>query len=128
MVHVKASYSLLLPMRPAGFLLPTVAALALATCAARHPSPSPPPSASVPPPAPPLQAPLAPPATPLAVALGLAEAAQLGGWLSGQELARLLVVAPGTVRSWSTGHHPRPGFELERRKDGAPVWWTGARL
>lgn len=128
MVHVKASDSLPLPMRPAGFLLPTVAALALATCAARHPSPSPPPSASVPPPAPPLQAPLAPPATPLAVALGLAEAAQLGGWLSGQELARLLVVAPGTVRSWSTGHHPRPGFELERRKDGAAVWWKVARL
>ncbi len=125
---MKVAYSLPLPMRPAGFLLPTVAALALATCAARPPSPSPPPSASVPPPAPPLQAPLAPPATPLAVALGLAEAAQLGAWLSGQELAQLLGVAPGTVRSWSTGHHPRPGFELERRKDGAAVWWKVARL
>jgi len=62
------------------------------------------------------------------VALGLAEAAQLGAWLSGQELARLLGVAPGTVRSWSTGHRPRPGFELEPRKDGAAVWWKVARL
>lgn len=64
-----------------------------------------------------------PPADPLAVARGLAEAAELGAWLSGQELAQLLGVAPGTVRSWSTGHRPRPGFELERRKDGAAVWW-----
>jgi hypothetical protein len=68
-------------------------------------------------------APPPPPPDPLAVARGLAEAAQLGAWLSGQELARLLGVAPGTVRSWSTGHAPRPGFELERRKDGAAVWW-----
>jgi hypothetical protein len=68
-------------------------------------------------------APPPPPPDPLAVARGLAEAAQLGAWLSGQELARLLGVAPGTVRSWSTGHRPRPGFELERRKDGAAVWW-----
>ena len=103
MAHVKASYSLPLPMRPAGFLLPTVAALALAPCAARPPSPSPPPSASVPPPAPPLQAPPAPPAPPLGV-------------------------APGTVRSWSTGHHPQPGFELERWKDGGSLWWKVARL
>jgi hypothetical protein len=121
---MKVTHSLPLPMRPAGFLLPTVAALALATCAARPPSPSPPPSASVPP----LQAPPAPPAAPLAVARGLAEAAQLGAWLSGQELARLLGVAPCTVRSWSTGHYPRPGFELERRKDGGSVWWKVARL
>jgi hypothetical protein len=64
-----------------------------------------------------------PPADPLAVARGLAEAAELGAWLSGQELAQLLGVAPGTVRSWSTGHRPRPAFELERRKDGAAVWW-----
>ena len=125
---MKVAHSLPLPMRPAGFLLPTVVALALATCAARPPSPSPPPSASVPPPAPPLQAPPAPPAAPLAVARGLAEAAQLGAWLSGQELARLLGVAPGTVRSWSTGHYPRPGFELERQKDGGSVWWKVARL
>ena len=64
-----------------------------------------------------------PPADPLAVARGLADAADLGAWLSGQELAQLLGVAPGTVRSWSTGHRPRPGFELERRKDVAAVWW-----
>lgn len=68
-------------------------------------------------------APPPPPADPLAVARGLAEAAELGAWLTVAELARLLGVAPGTVRSWSTGHRPRPGFELERRKDGGAVWW-----
>jgi hypothetical protein len=68
-------------------------------------------------------APPQPPADPLAVARGLAEAAELGAWLSPNELARLLGVAAGTVRGWSTGHRPRPGFELERRKDGASVWW-----
>jgi transposase-like protein len=68
-------------------------------------------------------APSPPPADPLSVARGLSEAAQLGAWLSVAELARLLGVAPGTVRSWSSGHSPRPGFELERRKDGAAVWW-----
>jgi len=64
-----------------------------------------------------------PPADPLAVARGLAEAADLGAWLSGAELAQLLGMAPGTVRGWSDGHSPRPGFLLERRKDGAAVWW-----
>ena len=64
-----------------------------------------------------------PPPDPLSVARGLAEAAELGAWLSVAELARLLGVAPGTVRGWSSGHHPRPGFQLERRKDGAAVWW-----
>ena len=39
-----------------------------------------------------------------------------------------ILVLTTTVRSWSTGHHPRPGFELERRKDGAAVCWMGARL
>ena len=68
-------------------------------------------------------APPPPPADPLAVSRGLADAADLGAWLSGQELAQLLGVAPGTVRSWSTGHRPRPGFELERRKEGGSVWW-----
>jgi hypothetical protein len=67
-----------------------------------------------------------PPPDPLAVARGLAEAAELGAWLSVAELARLLGVAPGTVRGWSSGHHPRPGFQLERRKDGAAVWWRVA--
>lgn len=60
---------------------------------------------------------------PLAVARGLAEAAALGAWLSTPELAQLLGVAPGTVRGWSTGHRPRPGFVLERRKQGAALWW-----
>ena len=115
-------------MRPAGFLLPTVAALALASCAARPPLPLTAPSASVPPPAPPLQAPPSPPAAPLAVARGLAEAAQLVAWLSGQELARLLGMARGTVGGWDSGHTPRPGFRLERRKDGGSVWWKVARL
>lgn len=64
-----------------------------------------------------------PPADPLAVARGLAEAADLGAWLTAGELARLLGAAPATVRSWPNGHRPRPGFELERRKDGAAVWW-----
>jgi len=72
-------------------------------------------------------APLPPPPDPLAVARGLAEAADLGAWLSTPELAALLGMAPGTVRSWSTGHRPRPGFELERRKDGASVWWKVTR-
>lgn len=68
-------------------------------------------------------APPPPPADPLAVARGLAEAADLGAWLTAGELARLLGAAPATVRSWPNGHRPRPGFELERRKDGAAVWW-----
>jgi hypothetical protein len=68
-------------------------------------------------------APPLPPADPLAVARGLAEAAALGAWLSTPELAHLLGMAPGTVRNWSDGHRPRPGFELERREDGASLWW-----
>jgi hypothetical protein len=67
-----------------------------------------------------------PPPDPLSVARGLVEAAELGAWLSVAELARLLGVAPGTVRGWSSGHQPRPGFQLERRKDGAAVWWRVA--
>jgi len=60
MAPMKAAHPLPLPMRPAGFLLPTLAALALASCAA--PPPPPPPTASVPPPAPTEQSP--PPAAP----------------------------------------------------------------
>jgi len=56
MAPIQAIRSLHLPMRRAGFLLPTLAALALASCAA--PPPPPPPTASVPPPAP--QPPAAP--------------------------------------------------------------------
>ena len=55
MAPMKAAPSLPLPMRPAGFLLPSLGALALASCAA-PPSP-PPPTASVLPPAPQQQAP-----------------------------------------------------------------------
>ena len=64
-----------------------------------------------------------PPADPLAVARGLADAAVLGAWLSPPELAQLLGLAAATVRSWPSGHRPRPGFQLERRKVGASVWW-----
>ena len=68
-------------------------------------------------------APPPPPADPLAVARGLSEADDLGAWLSVAELARLLGVAPGTVRGWGNGHRPPPSFQLERRKDGGAVWW-----
>jgi hypothetical protein len=68
-------------------------------------------------------APPPPPADPLTVSRGLAEAADLRAWLTTPELAQLLGMAPGTVRGWSTGHRPRPGFELEKRKEGASVWW-----
>ena len=64
---------------------------------------------------------------PLVVARGLAEAADLGAWLTTAELAALLGVAAGTPRGWESGHSPRPGFELERRKDGASVWWLVTR-
>ena len=57
MAPMTATHSLPLLMRPAGFLLPALAALALASCAAPPPPPSPPPTASVPPPAPQQQAP-----------------------------------------------------------------------
>jgi hypothetical protein len=63
------------------------------------------------------------PVDPLAVARGLAEASALGAWLSTPELAQLLGMAPGTVRGWSTGHRPRPGYTLERRKEGTALWW-----
>jgi hypothetical protein len=62
MAPIQAIRSLPLPMRRAGFLLPTLAALALASCTAPPPPPSPPPTASVPPPAPQQQAP--PPSPP----------------------------------------------------------------
>jgi hypothetical protein len=39
-----------------------------------------------------------------------------------------ILVLTTTVRSWSTGHHPRPVLELERRKDAAAVWLKVARL
>lgn len=62
-------------------------------------------------------------AHPLAVARGLEGAADLGAWLSSDELASLVGLARSTVSGWSSGHSPRPGFELERRKVGPSVWW-----
>ena len=44
MAPMKAAHSLPLPMRPAGFLLPSLAALALASCTAPPSSPPPPPA------------------------------------------------------------------------------------
>ena len=63
------------------------------------------------------------PPDPLAVARALGDAAALGAWLTTAEVAQLLRVSPGTVRSWGDGHQPRPGFRLDRRRDGSAVWW-----
>ncbi len=51
------------------------------------------------------------------------EAPELGAWLSTPEPALLLGWADSTLSGWLSGHSPRPGFELERRKDCASVWW-----
>jgi hypothetical protein len=70
-----------------------------------------------------LQALPPPPAPdPLSVARGLAEAAELGAWLNSRELAALLQLSPGTVRGWTDGACPRPGFRLQRRSDHG-LWW-----
>lgn len=63
------------------------------------------------------------PPDPLAVARALGDAAALGAWLTTAEVAQLLRVSPGTVRSWGDGHQPRPGFRLDRRREGPTVWW-----
>lgn len=63
------------------------------------------------------------PPDPLAVARALGDAAALGAWLTTAEVAQLLRVSPGTVRSWGDGHQPRPGFRLDRRREGPAVWW-----
>ena len=68
-------------------------------------------------------APPPPPADPLSVARGLAEAADLGAWLSTGELAAPVGMAPTTIRHWTSGHRIRPGFGVEKRKDGASIWW-----
>lgn len=60
---------------------------------------------------------------PLTVPRRLAEAAELGAWLTTPELAAVVGKAPGTVRGWSSGHSPRPGFVVEHRKEGGSVWW-----
>jgi hypothetical protein len=69
----------------------------------------------------------APAADPLAVPRALAEAADAGHWLNTSELAQLLSVHRSTVGRWADGHCPRPGFTLQRRKDGAAVWWLVTR-
>ena len=66
-------------------------------------------------------APPLPPACHLTVSRGLAEDADLRARLTTPELPQLLGMAPGTVRGWSTGQRPRPGFELVRCKNGAAV-------
>lgn len=70
-------------------------------------------------------APAPPPADPLRVARLLQEAASLGAWLSGAELAQLLGMSPSTITRMGDGHSPRPGFRLERQQErpGALVWW-----
>lgn len=63
---------------------------------------------------------------PLTVPRRLAEAADLGAWLTTPELAAVVGMAPGTVRGWGDGHSPRPGFVVERRRDGSRTWWRVA--
>lgn len=65
---------------------------------------------------------LRPAPDPLAVPRALQEAATMKVWLNTRELAELVGRAPGTVRGWSDGHSPRPGFRLERKADRG-VWW-----
>ncbi len=69
----------------------------------------------------------APAADPLAVPRALTEAADGGHWLSTGELATLLGMHRSTVGKWEDGHCPRPGFQLQRRKDSGSVWWLVSR-
>ena len=64
---------------------------------------------------------------PLAVPRALAEAADAGHWLSTNELALLLGVSRSTLKPDKDGHSPRPGFQLQRRKDSGSVWWLVTR-
>jgi hypothetical protein len=66
-------------------------------------------------------------ADPLAVPRALTEAADAGHWLSTGELAQLVGMHRSTVGKWDDGHCPRPGFQLQRRKDSGSVWWLVAR-
>ena len=68
-----------------------------------------------------------PAADPLAVPRALTEAADAGHWLSTGELAQLVGMHRSTVGKWEEGDSPRPGFRLQRRKDGRAVWWLVAR-
>ena len=102
-------------MRPAGFLLPALAALALASCTAPPPPPSSPPTASVSPPAPQQQAlppsPSPPPAAPAAQSPA--------PFFSPEEMA-LLGSGRSTVKPGSTvkaGPTVKPGSTVERTAD-----------
>lgn len=53
----------------------------------------------------------------------LEEAAELGAWLTSDEVAMLVNVLPLAVRLWRHGHRPRPGYRLTRRQEGRQVWW-----
>jgi len=50
-----------------------------------------------------------PPVDPLTVSRGLADAADLGAWLTTAELAQLLGKAPGPVLTWRNGRIPTGG-------------------
>jgi hypothetical protein len=67
------------------------------------------------------------PHDPLSRPEALARAADAGHWLSTAELADVVGMAAGSVRSWKTGQSPRPGFELERRHEAGRVWWKVIR-
>lgn len=68
---------------------------------------------------------LAPVPDPLLQARRLKEAADLGVWLTNNELAAVLGVAESTLRDKSQDYSPRPGFTLERKQDskGGAIWW-----
>lgn len=65
---------------------------------------------------------LAPAPDPLTAARRIKEAADLSVWLSNDEAAAMLGVAPSTMRGYKDGHCPRPGFRMERYSEGG-VWW-----
>lgn len=68
------------------------------------------------------------PPDPLQRARRLAEAADLGVWLSNAELAALLGMAESTLRDKSDDYSPRPGFLLKRHKgQNGSIWWKVAR-
>jgi hypothetical protein len=80
---------------------------------------------------------LAPVPDPLLQARRLKEAADLGVWLTNNELAAVLGVAESTLRDKSQDYSPRPGFTLDRRQErsegvdktgkpiviGGTIWW-----
>ena len=112
MAPIQAIRSLPLPMRCASFLLPTLAALALASCTA--PPPPPPPTASVPPPASQQLAPPPPPPPPPAT-----PAQSQVPFVSSGEMD-LTGAGGSTVKPGSTvkaGPTVKPGSTVERTAD-----------